>query len=429
MFRDRSPSPRAPRRRTVSVLTALTLVLGTMAATAPSAAGTDGPDDAEIITMWNAVTADTVIVDAGKANPEAFYWFAMEQAAVYNAVVGITRRYELYKWDVRGPRNASPGAAAAAAAHTLLLHFFPASEDRLDDALELSLASIPDGMQQTKGIEYGEAAAARIMALRAGDSLTPIPYSEPEAPGVWQPTPPTFTPFFGAFLGELEPFMLGSTRWVRPPAPPGLNTRTYRREFEEVKDFGAKTGSLRSEEQTQTALFFSDIGIGGLQAGLRDLITRREMSISDAARLLAGVDLSIIDTAIVVWGAKARYHWWRPIHAIQLADDDGNDATEADPTWEPLIVNPPYPEYPSGLNGTLGSAARALRKLIGTVNIRFTSAAAGETRHYRTEVSLKHDAIDSRIWSGIHFRTADVVSFRIGTRVAGRMLDKYFERV
>ncbi|HSL11966.1 MAG TPA: vanadium-dependent haloperoxidase [Actinomycetota bacterium] len=399
-----------------------------MASPAVGVAGASEPTGAEIVTMWNAVTVDTVVVDAGKANPEAFYWFAVEQAAVYNAVVGITRRYELYKWDVRGPRNASPGAAAAAAAHTVLLHSFPASEDRLDDALELSLSSIPDGMAKTKGIEYGEAAAERIIALRAGDSLAPIPYTEPPAPGVWQPTPPTFAPFFGAFLGELEPFMLGSTRWVRPPAPPGLNTKTYTREFEEVKDFGAKTGSLRSDEQTQTALFFSDVGIVGVQAGLRDLIQRREMNISDAARVLAAVDLSIIDTVITVWEAKARYHWWRPIHAIQQADDDGNDATDADPTWEPLIANPPYPEYPSGLNGVVGAAARALRKVVGSVNIRLTSAAAGETRHYRTEVSLKHDAIDSRVWSGIHFRTAEVVAFRMGTRVAGRMLDRYFER-
>lgn len=47
----------------------------------------------------------TIVTDAGKANPEAFLWYAFEQAAVYNAVVGITRRYEPYTWHARGPKG------------------------------------------------------------------------------------------------------------------------------------------------------------------------------------------------------------------------------------------------------------------------------------------------------------------------------------
>ena len=86
-----------------------------------------------------------VITHAGKNNAEAFVWLAFEQAAVYNAVVGITRQHELYNWNARWPRGASPEAAAAAAAHRTLLEYFPASQARLDTALEASLAGIPDG--------------------------------------------------------------------------------------------------------------------------------------------------------------------------------------------------------------------------------------------------------------------------------------------
>jgi hypothetical protein len=67
--------------------------------------------DPKVVSDWNAIAFDTIIVDAGKANAEAFMWFAFEQAAVYNAVVGITRRYELYNWNTRGPLGASPQAA------------------------------------------------------------------------------------------------------------------------------------------------------------------------------------------------------------------------------------------------------------------------------------------------------------------------------
>ncbi len=244
MFSDPSTRPRVSRRRTVPVLTVLTLVLIASMVVAPSAFTTRAPDrralsGADIVTMWNAVTVDTVVVDAGKANVEAFYWFAIEQAAVYNAVVGITGDFELYRWNVSGPSTASPSAAAAKAAHTILMHYFPASEVRLDTALAASLDSLPSGSAKREGKRYGRFAARHIIDLRRHDGyLAPIPFDKPLAPGVWRPTPPTFTPFFGTWLAELEPFMLDSPTQFRPPPPPGLKTEIYTEDFHEVKALG-----------------------------------------------------------------------------------------------------------------------------------------------------------------------------------------------
>ena len=146
--------------------------------------------DPEVISDWNAIAFDTIVVDAGKANVETFMWFAFEQAAVYNAVVGITRQYELYNWNARGPRGASPQAAAAVAAHDVLLEYFPASRGRLDTALAASLAEIPDGPTKKQGIHYGERAADRLIELRADDGrFAPVTFDVPPAPGVWRPTP------------------------------------------------------------------------------------------------------------------------------------------------------------------------------------------------------------------------------------------------
>ena len=91
----------------------------------PGAGAADGPGaDPAVITDWNATAVGTIVTDAGKGGGEAFLSLGFAQAAVYNAVNGITRRYELYKWDVDGPPGASPQAAAAAAANRVLLTYF-----------------------------------------------------------------------------------------------------------------------------------------------------------------------------------------------------------------------------------------------------------------------------------------------------------------
>jgi hypothetical protein len=131
-----------------------------------------------VITDWNAAAVNTIVTDAGKNNAEAFIWFGFVQAAVYNAVNGITRRYELYKWDVDGPPTASPQAAAAAAANRVLLTYFghlPAARARLADAYASSLAKVVEGASKQQGIRYGELAADRFLELRVGDAFSGRP--------------------------------------------------------------------------------------------------------------------------------------------------------------------------------------------------------------------------------------------------------------
>ena len=146
------------RRGLTAALVAAALLATSVGRVEASGSPPPAPADPQVVSTWNQVAYDTIIVDAGKANAEAFMWFAFEQAAVYNAVVGITRSYELYEWNTRGPRAASPQAAAAVAAHDVLLEYFPGSQVRLDTALEASLAEIPDGHAKKQGIRYGERA-------------------------------------------------------------------------------------------------------------------------------------------------------------------------------------------------------------------------------------------------------------------------------
>jgi hypothetical protein len=117
-----------------------------------TASGDRGAADPAVIRDWNATMVATIVTDAGKGNAEGIFWYSFVQAAVYNAVEGITHRYELYQWNVRGPRAASPEAAAAVAAHAVLLYYFPASATRLENAYAASLAKIPDGSAKDQGV-------------------------------------------------------------------------------------------------------------------------------------------------------------------------------------------------------------------------------------------------------------------------------------
>jgi hypothetical protein len=402
-----------------------------LAPTAARAAAEPGADPA-VITDWNATAVAVITIDAGKANAEAFLWYGFVQAAVYNAVVGITRRYETYRWNERGLRRASPQAAAAAAAHRVLTTYFgdlPAAAARLADAYAASLGQLPDGIAKEQGVTFGERAADHIIELRADDGrFAPVSFDMPLAPGVWRPTPPASAPFFDPWLGRVTPFTLDSPDQFRPPAPPALTSATYAEEFNEVKALGSKASTLRTPAQTETALFISGSAIVPFQAALRDLATRYELDISDSARLFAAVDMSAADAAAACWDSKFHFGLWRPITAIRLADEDGNPATEADPTWDSLLVNPPYPDHVSGFCSQAGSLTRALTRVLGTsrIDLHISSPVTNTTRYYEFAADLCAEGVEARIWGGIHFRTADVLGITLGQQVADWALDHYF---
>jgi hypothetical protein len=404
--------------------------VGTVGSVGAAGSPPRGAADPQVISDWNAVAFDTIIVDAGKQNAEAFMWFAFEQAAVYNAVVGITREYELYNWNSRGPRGASPQAAAAVAAHDVLLEYFPASQGRLDTALAASLAEVPDGPQKDQGIRYGERAADRLIDLREDDGRNaPITFDVPPGPGVWRPTPPAFAPFFDPWMAQVEPLLLDSPSQFRPGPPPALTSATYTEDFNEVKDVGSSTSTVRTPEQTATARFIALSVFQLVSSSMQDLAARYQLDISDSARLFAAVDMSAADGLIASWDAKLEFGFWRPVTAIQLADTDGNPETDPDPLWASLLPTPPYPDYTSGLTSIMGAATRALTGVhdLGGDRIDVNITVMGVTRHYETASRLQQDAIDARVWSGIHFRTADVVGNQAGTQVGDWALDNYFQ--
>jgi hypothetical protein len=412
---------------TAAVLLAA-LATGTAGAATEAAGGTDDPT---VISDWNQIAVTTLAGDTTRQPIEAFLYTAFVQAAVYNAVVGIEGRYEPYRFHAHAPRGASAQAAAVAAAHKVLVTYVPSAQASLDAAYAASLAQIPDGKGKTRGIAFGIRAAEHLIRQRADDGRNAaIEFTRPPAPGVWRPTPPAFAPFSAPWLGFVTPLLVRSPTQFAPRPRPTLTSARYTRDFNEVKAFGSLTSTARTAAQTSTAVFFSGSALVQFNAAMRDQVKVRHLDIVDAARMFAAIDMSVADVLISAWHTKYVDGFWRPITAIQMADTDGNPATTADPSWTPLLANPPYPEYPSGYNVVSSTTTHGLENLFRTRHLRLTlisTAAPGVERHYDSTRVLRRDVVDARVWLGIHFRFADTAARDMGRRLAAWTLDHYFQ--
>jgi hypothetical protein len=398
-----------------------------VATAAPSASASDPA----VIPDWNALAVATFSGDLTKAPQEVPLYMGFVQAAVYDAVVGIDRRYEPYRFHARAPHGTSTQAAAVAAAHKVLVTYSPYAQATLDAAYATALAQIPDGKAKTRGVAFGTLAADNLIAMRANDGRNaPVLFTQPPAPGVWRPTPPAFLPMAVPWMGSVTPLLLRSgAQFGEPGPPPALTSARYTRDFNEVKTLGSATSATRTPEQTNTALFFSGNAPIQVNAALRDQMTVRHPDIVDAARMFAAVDMSEADAIISVWHTKYLYGFWRPITAINLADTDGNPATIADPTWTPLLTTPPYPEYVSGYSGLTGAFTQALEDTLGTPHLQLTlisTAVPGAVRSYESGESLRDDVVNARVWLGIHFRFSDTGGVEMGQQVADWALTHYF---
>ena len=384
---------------------------------------------ADAVTEWNLNAANAIFAVAGQPPQLSVPHLAMVHGAVYDAVNAIDGSYEGYLLTSRlaGPFD-SKEAAAATAAHRVLLHLFPAQQVVLDAQYAASLAAVPDGMPKTRGIAVGEAAAAAMTAARTGDGrFGPAGFMTGTLPGVWRPVLPAFVNDPAAWLKDLKPFLLESPEQLRTKGPLPLDHPQYAREFQEVKSLGSLTSSSRTADQTHAARYWAENPPATWSRVFRTLSAQQGLSITENARLFAMLYLSAADALISVWNDKAHWLYWRPITAIREADTDGNPRTEKDAGWLPLIANPPYPEYPSGHTGLSGSIVATLQDFFKTDKVGWSDTNnAGLTRSFESFSQAIDEIVDARIWSGIHFRTADEQGERIGKDVAKWREKHYF---
>jgi hypothetical protein len=384
---------------------------------------------ADAITEWNQNASTALFVTAAQPPQVSVVNMAMIHGAVYDAVNAIDGGHDGYLLNSRiARRSDSKEAAAATAAYRMLLNLVPTQQLSLDPLYAASLATVPDGSAKTRGIAVGNAAAAAMIAARTDDGrFGGFRFTIGSLPGQWRPVLPAFVNDPFAWLKDVRPFLIESGAQFGSEGPAELTSKQYAHELNEVKSLGSATSTTRTADETLAARYWAENPPQTWSRIFRSLSVQQNVTLVDNARLFAMLYMTAADSLITVWTDKAKFSFWRPITAIREADNDGNPHTAADPAWVPLIPTPPYTEHSSGHAGLSGSIAATLQDFFGTDHIGWTDTnVAGLTRSFTRFSAAIDEIVEARMWSGIHFRSADEQGAKIGRDVAKYRQLHYF---
>jgi hypothetical protein len=377
---------------------------------------------------WNQEAIDATRL-ARNPPPAAALYFATYHAAIFDAVNGITRTNRGWLVNDPAPAGADVDAAVASAADTVLVQLWTWTNPRtVQIAYEKALAMIPDGQAKTDGIAWGKKVAEAVLAKRADSGYNkPIPgkYSSTE-PGKWRETPPTFRPPLLPFWGKVTPFVMTSPSQFRAPPPLPITSKEYADEVAYVNRVGPRDDAERTEYETLCTPFWSDdLGTstppGHWNMIAQDIARRRNLSVPEAARLFALLNLAEADAGIQCWETKYFYSTWRPETAIREMDPKLNPNLTINSGFIPNMQSPSFPAYTSGHSTFSAAASRMLELYFGTDNIEFSVGSdglPGVIHTFKTLSDARREVGMSRVWGGIHTMTDNLEGQKAGIKVA-----------
>ena len=392
---------------------------------------------------WNAIAVtaalngDQAISPGSNTSGGTSLYLAYTHLAIYDAVNAIDHRFQPYGAEIPAPAGASIDAAIISAAYNTLISYFPGQYDALTMQYMAALAVIPNGQAKDDGVMVGKASADSIIAMRAGDGLgANVPYIFPAGPtaGVWIPTPPAHLLPLTPWAGQMVPFTMSSASQFLPDEPPpALTSAQWADDYNQVKTLGAVNSTVRTPQQTEIGLFWTEQTSKQYARAFRALAVGHALNTSDTARLFAMLWTAVADSFIGCYNAKYHFGFWRPVTAIQNGGIDGNSATAPDATWMPLGVTPNHPEYPAGHACLTGAVATILKGYFATPNVNFTvSSTVFNPAHVHTFNSakdLEKEVEYARIYAGFHYHHSVLQGLLLGQHVAQQVLVNFFQPV
>ena len=376
---------------------------------------------ADEVTNWNLVATNAALA-AGQSPPVQTRTYAIMHIAIHDALNAIDRRNGPYALEALAVQGASTTAAVAAAARDTLIALVPSQRESIERAYSEALAGVSDGGARAGGVAIGQAAAALILSRRSADgSSATAAWSPGFLPGQYRPTPPANATPIVPQWGNVTPFALRHASEYRVDPPPDLSSDRYAYEVNEVKVIGGSAGNLRNDEQSEIARHWYEASGQAWNRIARAVSEQQRLDLWQNGRLFALVNIALADGYIANFESKYFYNFWRPITAIRDGDIDGNLDTVGELEWNPYLVTPAIPEWPSG-HATVGAAAaEVLGRFFGTDYLAFRTTAgvpyAGTTRQYYSFSQASLENANSRVLAGIHFRASCLSGLGQGQRI------------
>ena len=371
-----------------------------------------------VITDWDEKAVGILQPGMTFPPPTVSRTMAILHVAMFDSVNSIEQRYKPYLVRLPSAPDTSKEAAAAAAAAAVLVKLAPDAAADVQSSLASYLATLPDGEAKSNGVKLGQEVAAKILEAREKDGASVADAYRPRTqPGVYIPTPVTV----GSQFPNVTPFALASPSQFRAKPPPSLKSAEWARDYNEIKDLGAKNSTKRTAQQTEDARFWLVVGPRAANPLPRQVVIAKNMNLLDSARFMALASVAAVDAIIAVFDAKYKYEFWRPITAIRNGDIDGNPATERDATWQPIDATPMHPEYPCAHCIISSSVAAVVQGLLGSDEIpevALTSPFVPGVTHRFTNLRAYTDEVaNARIYAGFHYRFSTVAGREMGQKI------------
>jgi hypothetical protein len=288
--------------------------------------------------------------------------------------------------------------------------------------------------------ELGEKIAAIILKRASTDNYKitrGMPkYTVRNSPGIWQQTPPDYADAAEPNWKFIQPLFLDSAAQLKPITPPVYNLNKQSRYYQELMEVYNISRSLTSNQDT-IARFWDDnpfvtaheghllfankkITPGGHWMGITTILCKKaKLSRIETSALHTLTAAAMFDAFIVCWAEKYRSEMVRPITVIR---------EHIDPVWEAKLQTPPFPEYPSGHSVITAAASTVLAHHLGT-NFSFTDSTEykylGLIRSFSSIEAAADETGISRLYGGIHYRSAILEGKNLGTRI-GALYNTFF---
>ena len=325
-------------------------------------------------------------------------------------------------------------AALATLSHTLQTSASTATARAVID-LERQLgdqfaATVPAEVVQ-RSVAQGQRVGLAIADWAEADGIAALnncAYTPPSGHGLWEPTPPQYTAPLQACWGQMRPFVLRErSNECQPSTQPVYSEETDSQFYFEALEVYLAGRNLTAEQREIARFWSDDPGKTGTPPGhsisiLTQIIRDKHLSLDVAAEAYARLGAAVADAFISCWQTKFAANVIRPITTIRRT---------IDPAWTPLLTTPPFPEYTSGHSVQAGAAAAVLTSLFGD-HYSFTDNTGSELglvrRSFSSFSAMAEEAAFSRLYGGIHYRSAIEIGLQQGACIGEQVNALRFRR-